>query len=191
MKFEEYKEQVKRTLPKLGDFNGNPLILDSLHMSVGMFSEIYELNTATTSSNLREEITDILWYACNYANVRNIELVSSVIFEGDPETPLSKIFENIDNAYGKLINAISELQDYDKKEFAYGKSETTEIRERRIKLINRVVSCINDLYFWQDLNGEEAMEQNINKLKQRYPDKFDAEKAINRDTDAEKIHLGN
>jgi hypothetical protein len=33
---------------------------------------------------------------------------------------------------------------------------------------------------------EQMWEKNINKLKKRYPDKYSHDKALNRDTDAER-----
>jgi hypothetical protein len=58
MKFEEYKREVQRTLPDLGS-----VILNSVHMVLGMCSELYELKEAKEKNdivNIGEEITDIL-----------------------------------------------------------------------------------------------------------------------------------
>lgn len=191
MKFNEYKNQVKRTCPDLGIYRDNPVILNSLHMSVGMFGEIYELNSAIDKINLAEEITDILWYACNYANIRNIEVpedyqVNTRVYGNRPNMAILQI---MDQAQGNLINAISEIQDYDKKEFAYNKQYGEDVQNRRKLLIYIVFECLSDLYALNELNAEQAMENNINKLKARYPDKFDEEKAVNRNLEAERTEL--
>ena len=192
MKFEQYCLDVQRTCPTLPEYNGNPIILDSLHMVVGMFGEIYEVNSATSKANLREEITDMFWYACNYANKRKIIINNPLQFKGYvtgvSNAGILSILEVIQREY---INIVSELQDYDKKEFAYGKEETPIIALRREGLINEVIRLLGQLYYYNEFNCEEAMQQNIDKLRSRFPDKFDAEKAINRNHEEESKHLGN
>lgn len=181
MKFKEYREQVKRTLPSLGT-----VTLDSVHMVLGMCSEIYELREGIRAEdivNISEEITDIAWYASNYCNVRNITLFAT----------LGSIIEytsyDKDSLLVELINYISELQDYDKKELCYNKKETEEIKNRRRDLINGIVSDINVLYYIFGIKPEQAMQNNIDKLRARFPDKFDEDKANNRDLLAERKEL--
>lgn len=181
MKFKEYKEQVKRTLPTLGS-----VILDSVHMVLGMCSEIYELIEGIQKKdvvNISEEITDIAWYASNYLNIRDIN-------------PITFIGANIEyTSYDKessirdLVLCISELQDYDKKELCYNKVETNEIKESRRLVIGSILSHLNVLYYLFGINCEQAMQNNINKLRTRFPDKFTEEKANNRDLLNERKQL--
>lgn len=197
MKFAEYKEQVKRTLPHLGEWYGNPIILDSLHCLVGVKSEHYELVNAIVKNdvpNIGEEITDKAWYATNFCNVRNItpsvdlQSLDSSYFMSLPDAARQ---QRIISASNQLNLALSELQDYDKKEWAYRKPATEAIHARRIELINIVLNRLNDLYALNDLDAEKCMEQNINKLKARFPDKFDMDKANNRDLETERKTLEN
>lgn len=189
MKFLEYKEAVKRTCPTLPEFNGNSVILDSIHMTLGMFSEVYELNGHTDKVNLAEEITDILWYACNYANKRDIDLHSyiAVYSEGPTGEDSEAQYKNCLN---QLINSISELQDYDKKEFAYGKTKEG-VEQKRSFLINKIIFDLDGLYFYSDINSGDAMQNNIDKLIARFPIEtgFTKEAANNRDLEAERKEL--
>jgi NTP pyrophosphatase (non-canonical NTP hydrolase) len=82
-----------------------------------------------------------------------------------------------------MVTEIGELMDPFKKNLAYGK---------RIDMVN-VQEEVGDLMWYlanfcriNSIDLEEVMEQNIAKLRARYPDKFDADKAINRDLDAER-----
>lgn len=197
MKFAEYKEEVQRTLPHLGEWYGNPFILDSLHCLIGVQSEHYELTNALVKEdiyNIGEEITDKAWYATNYCNVRaivpNVELISldSTYFMNLPDLARQ---QRILSTSGQLNLAMSELFDYDKKEWAYRKPVSEYIHNRRVELINTVLSRINDLYALNGLDAEKCMEQNINKLKARFPEKFDMDKANNRDLETERKTLEN
>lgn len=191
MKFEQYKEQVKRTLPNLPEINGNPLILDSIHMVLGMCSEIYELHEALEKAdkvNVAEELTDIAWYASNYCNLRDIIPVVNLEFikENETGTHSMVLFRN---ELERAINAISELQDYDKKELAYKKEDTDFITVRRRRCISLIINSLNSCYFYYNINPEQAMQNNIDKLRARFPDKFDEDKANNRDLQLERKEL--
>lgn len=191
MKFEVYLEEIKRTRPDLGEFKGNPIILNSIHMSVGIFGEVYEINGAFDKVNLAEELTDVLWYVGNYCNVRGFVPQTSI-----SNTPIqSAIFsqENIDDAFGVYINSISEIQDYDKKELAYGKVYGQDIQDRREFLANQIIACFNFLYQANEIDAEQAMQNNIDKLYERFPAEkgFNEESANNRNIEAERKHLEN
>jgi hypothetical protein len=88
-----------------------------------------------------------------------------------------------------IIISISELQDYDKKELVYKKSETSFIRSRRVQLINTILNRLNDLYYLHGLSAEQCMENNINKLRIRFPEKFEEHRANNRDLESERKEL--
>lgn len=195
MKFEEYKEQVKRTLPNLGDWYGNPIILDSLHCTIGIFSEHYELDEAIIKKNkvnIGEEITDIAWYATNYCNVRGISPICILYDEDLSDFSIlneDARIKRIEKATRSLNLALSKIADYDKKEWAYRKPSTEIIDAVRVQLINTILNRINELYALNGLSAEQCMQNNIDKLRIRYPDKFNEDKANNRDLEAEKKEL--
>lgn len=179
MIFEDYKEQVKRTLPSLGS-----ITLDSIHMVLGMCSELYEFESARINRddvNIAEELTDIAWYASNYCNIRNIDILGLYKLERDQGS--------LDSSWRLLVNNISELQDYDKKELAYNKIETREIAESRVGAITLVLHCLNNLYKHFNLDPEQAMQNNIDKLRARFPNAFSEFDANNRDLNKERTEL--
>lgn len=198
MKYPDYKEAVKRTLPTLGDWHGNPVILDSLHCLAGVFSEYYELDEALVkedSVNVGEELTDKLWYISNYCNVRVITPIlhiSKITFSTEA-LPLNARHQRIEAA-NKMVNlSLSELINYDKKEFAYRKVETPVIRARREALVEVVLGNLSLLYAYNDLDPERCMQNNIDKLIARFPieDGFTIEAANNRNLEAERKQLEN
>jgi NTP pyrophosphatase (non-canonical NTP hydrolase) len=113
------------------------------------------------------------------------------------QSHLSKYVENTRRTRGKLstnwsdnmhmlmgmITEVGELVDVYKKHLAYGKG---------IDLIN-VQEELGDLMFYIggfcDINGfdlDKILDVNTLKLNARYPDKFDKDKANNRDLDKER-----
>lgn len=97
----------------------------------------------------------------------------------------SELNNNLHMTIGIATEA-GELLDVYKKAFAYGK---------KIDVVN-VKEEIGDLLWYIvnqcDINGfdiEEIMHTNIMKLLKRFPEKFDADAAIFRNTDAERVIL--
>lgn len=82
----------------------------------------------------------------------------------------------------------SEIADVYKKHIAYGKElDLVNIKEELGDLMWYIANLCN-LHGW-DLR--EIMHTNISKLQARYPEKFDSDKAINRDLDKERKILEN
>lgn len=81
---------------------------------------------------------------------------------------------------------IAELTDVFKKHIAYNKPiDWVNVEEELADILWYLVNfaTINNLSI------EKSLINNINKLKIRFPDKFDEEKAINRNTTLERIEL--
>lgn len=182
MNFKEYREQTKRTLPDLGSD-----LLNSIHMTLGMGSEIEELYQALEKRDFigaGEEISDENWYAANYCNIWNI--VPELYPTESLFLPLEIDEIRLNESIKKMIIVISQLQDLDKKLLAYNKQVPLE---KRKELIENLLAELHIIYESANINAHQSMENNINKLKVRFPDKFTQEKAINRNTDAERVEL--
>lgn len=172
----EYRELAKRTLPDLGS-----LVLNSIHMSVGIASETYELIEASIKDdrvNIGEEIGDKLWYLANYMNVNNIELY----LEFNKFAEDQHLFGEVTNGGEDLIILESMLLDYDKKFLAYGKERD---RGMMTSVVDKLFTSYNNLILLHKLDPSSIMSKNIAKLYVRFPDKFTAEDANNRDLQAE------
>lgn len=78
---------------------------------------------------------------------------------------------------------IGELTDPFKKQFAYNKPiDWTNVREE----IGDLMWYIGNLCYILNFDLEEILEKNIEKLKARYPEKFDSHYAIQRDLNKER-----
>ena len=205
MTFKEYRTLTSRTLPDLGEIihntfvknepfdekdvdkiENNSLKLNLSHMVLGLNSEIKELvdcvglelkvASKVDLVNLGEELGDIYWFISNYLNIRDLiapeeltlgnydedECLDVLIFNIGEITDIVKKFV----AYNKPIDKMKEL------EYTYGILVGLELFERAYSL-----------------DGNHIREKNINKLRARYPEKFEEVKAINRDLDKERKEL--
>lgn len=176
----EYQAMTTRTLPDLGSEQ-----LNILHMILGLNSEFNELYEATDEINVGEEITDIAWYASNYGNIKGINIYKNFSFH-----PGYYFYALEKNNYIEMLEVeISKLTDLEKKAFAY-KKEISDVDRK--DLLIKIFERINDCYTAFNLNPYICMERNIEKLKARFPQKFNEHDANNRDLEKErKILSGN
>ena len=165
MNFKEYQEQAKRTCPSLGSEKS-----DLAHMVLGIHSEYNEWITATDEVNESEELADMLWYLANYCTFRNYS------FE--------RLFDvKLSNNLGVTFNS-SKLQDLVKKYIAYNKEINISVESA---LLENLAFNIKKLYGEVDIY--RSLQNNIDKLKIRFPEKFDEELAKNRDLASERKEL--
>lgn len=153
-------------------------LLNSIHMVLGVVSELNsELISALSSGkdpvNIGEEIADINWYLANYTTIWGIEV---------PEQFINTYYSSI-QSMEQLLIFTGELADLDKKLLAYGKEVTLE---QRSILVLAIWSYLDHFADHLRLDPEKLRATNIEKLKSRYGDKFDADKAINRDLGKER-----
>ena len=172
MTFKEYQKQSKRTCPSLASDK-----IDLAHMALGIFSEHNELLSAAIKEdniNLGEELADKFWYISNYCTFRGYDLEyeweNRQDFKEKPDL----------NQCDSYIYSLSELHDLVKKYLAYSK-------ERNI--LRQILFYIDIYLDMNDVEIERILENNINKLKIRFPNKFTEENAINRDLVSERIEL--
>jgi len=77
----------------------------------------------------------------------------------------------------------SELLDAYKKHFAYGKElDKTNVGEE----IADIMWYVSNLCRMLDIDLEEMLQRNIDKLKARFPENFTQEDALNRNLDVER-----
>lgn len=181
MNIEQFRKDTLRTLPDLGS-----LLHNSLHMTVGIMTEVSEIQSAFEKAkyldgqidnvNLAEEWADVMWYMANYANIHGLRIYD-------------KAAENYDihrDFWPEIIIHSGDLLDLDKKYLAYGKEPEHEKRQFIFDSLNYYVVKFANFY---NIDIEETLERNINKLKTRYPEKFDVEKAVNRNLEEERLVL--
>jgi NTP pyrophosphatase (non-canonical NTP hydrolase) len=167
MNFNEYKIASSRTCPSLGSME-----LDLSHMVLGLGSELEELISAEVSSdtvNIGEEIGDILWYLVNYDRIRENNNFQDY-----------KLEEHHFNF--SVFIEISKLQNQVKRFVAY-KKDIDRLEET--KIVTNTILALKYACSKLGLDIYKIMENNIQKLKVRFPEKFTEENAINRNLEKE------
>lgn len=174
MNLQEYQILASRTCPSLGTSDK-----DYAHMISGIVTEYGELLDGYKKNlaygkpldkvNIAEEWADGMWYFVNLARMFpdrcNIHLIEA---GAGWTTEVS--------SYGGIITDLIGFT------CALGMGIAED--DLRVALA----------WWWHtgnvlELDRFKALENNINKLKLRFPDKFDADRAINRDHAAERVEL--
>ena len=195
MTLKEYQKLALRTMANLGDIR-----LDLSHMVMGLGTELSELIESKTMVNRLEEVGDQFWYLAGYCSVRGLSLedvkrvantmehvnVDINIDLDAIEIPTTNIYQL--KVYLNLVSNISKLQDIIKKYVAYGK-EINESEE--LLLLARIYDCLLSYGFiMADEMLENLLQRNIDKLRVRYPQKFQEHLALNRNLNEEYKVLG-
>ena len=167
MNLREYQQQASRTCPDLGTLDKN-----LIHMSVGVLTEIGELADIFKKNlaygkpidyvNLGEEIADVCWYQINKDRLCGI------------------VYTSFDKPFHISMGPL-------------------EIEDILDGLLNYQVNCPNDVlnlmyniaesFSDNGVDFYKLLENNINKLKIRYPEKFTEENALNRNLELERKEL--
>lgn len=193
----EYMQLASRTCPDLGTNK-----LNAFHMNSGIITEIGEgvdpikkhiaYGKPLDLVNVGEEVADCIWYIANKARMFLSASVKERVWGTDEdfnkgildfEKTFKEYFEKAKTKQEKLILAtnfmyvvsytIVDVEDF---------SEETSLGLPNVVLLKKVCDLL-DLDFFQILTN------NIEKLKVRYPEKFDAELAQNRNLEAEREAL--
>jgi len=96
--------------------------------------------------------------------------------------------EDIQHMLFGMMTELGELVDTYKKHYAYGKE---------LDMINVMEEMGDIMWYWANMcnitgiNAEASLQVNIDKLKARYPEKFNEELAVNRDLEKEREILRN
>lgn len=177
MNFKEYQLDATRTCADLGS-----LKLNLSHMILGIVSENEEFLKAMVEDdiiNAREEQCDQMWYVANYCTYRGFDLTEVI---GD----IDKGFEDfITDDWEGVVPTwdvfSSKLADYVKKFIAYDKELDEELEKKALRAIVWSLT-IEDT----GLDFEVDLQKNIDKLRARFPEKFNTVDALNRDLDKER-----
>lgn len=170
MTIQEYQELSNRPCANLGLEK-----LNLTHMALGWHSEYAEIKSAEKNMdmiNYGEELTDQIWYLSNYCTFRNLNMQDIIL-----------------NRYESILSLeedLSNLSDIIKKYIAYNKEID---KQYELDLLKRIFYRLLDLYRCNDLDFHKCLENNINKLKVRFPEKFTEENALNRNLEQERKTL--
>lgn len=166
VKIGNYPELALRTL------STKEFVDQKAHMIMGIagefMSEVVPLLTSSLKNKgeLEEELGDMCWYIGCYC-----------ILEGIEFRPLgAKPLDSLEVAIGELL-------EMHKKNYAYGKELDFKNQTKYIQTVLYWVYYIADQ---NDIAVDSMLTRNIEKLRVRYPEKFDSIKAIERVVSEEK-----
>lgn len=183
----EYNEATKRTLPDLGSLTKN-----IAHMEMGIITEVGEIVDPFKKHfaygkdidivNVGEEIADLSWYLSNKTTLDRKKLVINNFTEEEAIKNFGaeeSMESSEEDKYDLVVSIVVEVQKGTIYNAGHYKSP-----QACFEALSLACSLLGLSYF-------EQLDKNIRKLKARFPDKFDADKAINRDLEAERKELEN
>jgi len=184
MQFSEFQEVSKRPLVDLGNEKVNVA-----HLILGIISEYDELIDAINKNdikNIGEECIDTLWFIANYYTWRGYKFASL-----EPNFKFivgREVADTMDigTILLDLAHKNSMLSDLIKKWLAYDREIDRSIE---LDILSDIASALGALLFKFNIDIYQAMQNNHDKLKVRYPEKFTNELANNRDLESERIEL--
>lgn len=194
MNLQDYQKLSVRTLAEL-DLNKpwiTPKLLNEIHMVLGIESEMGEIIEVTINKtvfdkiHLEEEFGDFLWFFTNYFtinetvipfnfNQKDFDLAHGSCFDPSAKSSLLK--------WDKLISDFTNIY---KGVLAYNKPINAEELGNILSMIYLYFCYFVQLW---NIDIERVMQNNIDKLKLRYPDKFNVENALSRNLTEERKQL--
>lgn len=196
MTLEEYIDGARRTesskQPLHPETTKLGLTNRMLHAIVGISTEMGEIAEAYEKSgngavpldyvNLAEEVGDAYWY-------------TAVLFD---ELGIVRVEENLNHlvTYSperiptNLFSISADMLDKTKKTMFYGKEFNVEdLYELIVRFYAQLTKYVEGLSSEIDVTKEKIWTINLNKLKIRYPEKFNLNDAEVRDLETERIEL--
>lgn len=186
MNLKKYQELALRTENKKLDYNGR--ILNCAFGLSGEFGEICEIfkkcyfhQHPIDFDNLKKELGDLIWYAVVLADVFNINFDETFIrkcnkdllinMKVSPDSMLSIMLLKTDKNIGEFSKYVMNSIFLNKKLIYFNK---TSLIIQIISNTKKICNILNQFTF------DEVIEENIKKLKSRYPNGFSSKASINR-----------
>lgn len=184
MEFSQFQEVSKRPLVDLGNEKVN-----AAHLILGIISEYDEIIGAIDKNdavNIGEEVADVLFFIANYYTWRGYKfeaLAPNFNFVSTREMASSI---DVGTILIDIAHKNSMLSDIVKKWLAYDRKIDRSIE---LDILSELCSALGALLFKFDIDVHKIMQNNHDKLKVRFPDKFTNELANNRNLESERIEL--
>lgn len=188
MELKEYIDGARRTesslLPLSEAVVNLGLTNRMYHGIVGIVTEVGEIVEAYEKDqidfvNVAEEIGDAFWYTAVILDELNVTITETDLVQYDMNV-LPK----------SLVSQSAEMLDKTKKTMFYGKEYSTDLLVKQIvHFYYSLIMSVNGLTEHLDITKEKVWDINLNKLKIRYPKKFNLNDAEVRDLETERVEL--
>lgn len=155
--FDTYKPLALRTASGHRDFQR-----DLNHSILGIITELNELDLAESPTNTLEEKGDLCWYIALGLITIFVDRIEDSSFHFTRTRPLN--FEDTCKILDHLKRAI----------YYHSESDYFELVRLMWYILVEFCGVCNEGFI-------DILDKNIAKLRVRYPEKFDEEKALNRD----------
>lgn len=170
MRPHDYQKLALLTAPEMEPRTLDPMTDQILHGAIGLSGEIGEIFEAGEKNNMPEEIGDCFWYiaVCLHGAGYDME---------DMEYESIKI----EYPFYELVIHSSRVLDQAKR-LVYYQAPLTHVF---VQSIRSALKCLSELAELTKMSVDEIMGRNIEKLKIRYPKKFDSFHATRRNLENE------
>lgn len=176
MDWDSYLNLSEKTLST--EFHCGFKVEKLLHATIGILTEMEEIldnyseDSVLDPVNILEEIGDVTWYLAILGREYNLTLPISNIKSDNPEKTIMS-----------LIKKTLKILDFLKKKLYYNKEIDDDLF---IEISNRILLDTVEYMNYYDIDIHKSFDINIEKLKERYGDKFSSDKAINRNLENER-----
>jgi len=178
MNWKTYLTDSNRTLIDLGKSD------NLIHAAIGIATEIGELKEAYDDVNKKEELGDIYWYMAILW--REMDLTWDSPFIETESTTIDFL------SYAECLNALDFYSKALLDQVKRVKFYSMPLENFKTEIIYEISIRLTHLLNRSEFQFEPILETNINKLRARFPDKFNSTDALHRDLEKErKILTGN
>ena len=170
---------------RLSPVDGNPYQMRLLHSAIGLVTETSEFaddidkfffhHESLSKSHLQEELGDQLWYVGVAVDALGISIaeLGPVQIRLGQDTSQKRLLR----VALRLCIETGEYMDQVKKFIFYGRGiNEDELKEKLRRLLGFITAAASEL----DISVEQLMQENIEKLRKRYPERFTEEDALER-----------
>lgn len=162
-----YIAQAMRTNSTVAGLN-QEVSADLIHATLGLCDENFEYNMAKSWLNAMEELGDLCWFVALASHELGCDPFSDweTYIDSHPNSPL-------------MVEALAEFVGLVKKSFAYQNA----LPYPRLRELLRVIAgrAAKIIVSRSDMTPDELLIGNIEKLRARFPEKFEVDMALNRD----------
>ena len=170
MNLNEFQELSKRTMP----YNGEPANQTEFENMLGNYAmglvgeaiELFECVIGTQSTeNIKKELGDVAHYGVGIA----------ALIKFDARFILAALEDNPEKVLSKLLIASKNISESVKKH-VYHRHDLADLKDDVIDALNSTFALAH-IY---NIDFNDMLQMNINKLKTRYPDSFSTADSIKR-----------